>query len=93
MSVSVHINMSAFEQVDISSAMNEAVNAVEQAAQRYAPVKTGELRSSISGSVSGSTVANCTGRVSASARHAGFVEFGTSRMAAQPYLRPALSAI
>lgn len=52
-------------------------------ARRFVPVDTGELRSSI-------RVDDTTAEVVADAEHAGYVELGTSRMAAQPYLRPAL---
>ncbi len=94
MNVTVVLNPAAIEQgVNISAAMNDAVQAVANAARRYAPVDTGELKNSIDSDVSGSTISNCKGRVFATARHAAFVEFGTSRSPMQPYLRPALSAI
>lgn len=92
MSVSVNLDISAFEGINIRPAVEQAVSRVENAAKRYAPVDTGELRSSIAGSVSGSTVKDCTGRVEATADHAEYVEYGTSKMAAQPYLRPALGS-
>ncbi|MDQ3760977.1 MAG: HK97 gp10 family phage protein [Actinomycetota bacterium] len=54
-------------------------------AQRAAPVDTGELRDSIHAQpVQGRTV-----RIVAAADHATYVELGTSRMNAQPFLRPA----
>lgn len=49
--------------------------------QQRAPVETGELRDSIREE---------DGRVVATAPHAGFVEFGTYRMAAQPYFIPGM---
>lgn len=58
---------------------------VQNEARRLAPVDTGRLRSSITvkrtpdGAVVGSNV-----------EYAPYVEYGTSRMAAQPYLRPAV---
>jgi HK97 gp10 family phage protein len=53
---------------------------LEGAARDLAPVATGELRDSIAAE---------GGEVIADARHAGFQEFGTSVMAAQPFMRPA----
>lgn len=52
-----------------------------------APVRTGNLRDSIKyeTAISGTSV---TGRVYAEAHYAPFVENGTSRMAAQPYMGP-----
>ena len=55
------------------------------AAKALAPVRTGELRDSIDGEVSPGGV-----RVFADAPHARFVEEGTTKMPAQPFLGPAL---
>ena len=51
------------------------------------PVDTGELISSIDGSTDGEGVEVC-----ADADYAQYVEYGTSKMEAQPYFRPALAA-
>lgn len=51
------------------------------------PVDTGELISSIDGSTNGESV-----EVYADADYAQYVEYGTSKMEAQPYFRPALAA-
>ena len=51
------------------------------------PVDTGELISSIDGSTDGETV-----EVYADADYAQYVEYGTSKMEAQPYFRPALAS-
>jgi HK97 gp10 family phage protein len=59
-----------------------AKNAVQNI-KRRAPVDTGELRDSIHQE---------GGLVVATANHAGFVEFGTYKMAAQPYFIPGLEA-
>lgn len=62
---------------------------VVQEARRLVPVDTGNLRSSIRFDPNTRTiraVGGAGGRV-----YAGYVEFGTSRMKAQPYLRPALA--
>jgi HK97 gp10 family phage protein len=61
---------------------------VEAGAQSRAPVRTGALRGSIARRVEGARWA-----VGAGVDYALFVELGTSRMAARPYLRPALEAV
>lgn len=54
-------------------------------AKSLAPVRTGELRDSIDGTVDAQGVT-----VFASAEHAGFVEHGTTKSPAQPFMQPAL---
>lgn len=62
---------------------------VESEAKRRVPVKTGNLRRSITSTVS--VVGGIpTGVVAATAHYGGFVEVGTAFMHPQPYLRPAL---
>jgi HK97 gp10 family phage protein len=58
---------------------------VKAEAMRTVPVKTGYLRSTIY-----ATVQDWVVNLGADAAYAYFVEFGTKRMAAQPYLWPAL---
>lgn len=58
--------------------------AVRDDMRRTVPVDTGELRASIRSRPQG-----LTGEVRATARHALFVEFGTSRTPAHPYGAPA----
>lgn len=53
--------------------------------QSITPVDTGELRNSEHIEVEGKDVL-----IIADADHASYVEFGTSRMRAQPYMRPAI---
>lgn len=61
---------------------------IEAQAKARAPVRTGFLRSSIAASGAG-----LEWQVSVGAAYAVFVEFGTSRMAARPYLVPAVEAV
>jgi HK97 gp10 family phage protein len=61
---------------------------VERAAKMLAPVDTGAMRNSIRAE----PVDDLTWQVSVGQEYAPFVEFGTSRMAAQPFLVPALEA-
>lgn len=64
---------------------------VELAAKALAPVLTGTLVRSISSRHSGAGARQKI-TISASAPHAPYVEFGTARMRARPFLRPALAA-
>lgn len=63
----------------------EAAETIADIARKLAPVRTGNLRSKIRAR----HYAN-TSNVEAAAPYSGFVEFGTYKMAAQPYLRPAV---
>lgn len=61
---------------------------LQKKAQRKAPVKTGYLRRSI-GLSSDLADRGLTVRVRAQADYAGYVEWGTRYMYAQPFMRPA----
>lgn len=64
---------------------------IQADAQRLAPVRTGALRSSITVEFSGSFGAGtASAEIGPTVDYGGFVEDGTSRMAPQPYMRPAL---
>ena len=82
----IHYDQVAALKTHIDTKIERIVIAATADAQRYAPVATGVLRSSIS------YVRKGPGSYSiiATAPYAVYVELGTSRMAAQPYLRPAL---
>ena len=58
---------------------------VKAAAMRNAPVRTGYLRSSIY-----ATIKDWVAEIGAEATYAAYVELGTRRMRAQPYLYPAI---
>ena len=66
------------------SAIRTELEAVRDDMRRTVPVDTGELRGSIV-----TRPAGLKGEVRATARHAIFVEFGTSSSPAQPYGFPA----
>lgn len=74
-------------QAAAEKAVEAEVDAVQADAARNAPIDTGALRAGIDGSARGRF-----GQVRTSARHSSFVEFGTSSMAAQPYMAPAAEA-
>lgn len=73
----------------IESAVSEAIatgaEVVAESARGSCPVDTGALQSSIAAQSSGMNAS-----ISANTHYAAYVEFGTSKMAAQPYLVPAL---
>lgn len=71
---------------NVKAAVQASTLAIESGAKRLAPVDTGNLRSSIKGKVAGG---GYEGEVTATAEHAPYVEFGTSKMPAQPFLLPA----
>jgi HK97 gp10 family phage protein len=77
----------------IAAVEANAVEAVAQTAEdiaasarEQAPVQTGHLRSTIEGFSSGKE-----GEVVAGAEYAAYVEYGTYKMAAQPFLFPAVA--
>jgi len=54
------------------------------------PVKTGRLRDSIRKSISLSGIRRVVGKVWTDLFYAKYVEYGTSKMTARPFIRPAL---
>lgn len=75
----------------VQRAMDETAQAAEAMAKRLARVDTGEMRDGIEAAVTlrgGRRVLVLSG----SAPHTLFNELGTSRMSAQPMLRPAMDA-
>jgi len=71
-----------------SAATEEIASDIVELARENAPVDTGELRDSIRVEVDGNDHTVVVG-----ADHGAFVEFGTSKMAAQPYLGPAVAKV
>lgn len=76
----------------VAKALTKVAIMVDRQAKRLAPVDTGRLRSSI-----GWTLIQDGGRLSAlvgsNVAYAWYQEFGTSRMPAHPFLRPALASV
>jgi HK97 gp10 family phage protein len=70
---------------DLSAAMQAAGELVAESARGSCPVDTGALRASITATSSANEA-----EISAGASYAGYVEFGTCKMAARPFLVPAL---
>lgn len=76
----------ALESADYLPALEiGAQEAIVPEMQRLTPVDTGELRSSEGAEIDGDVVI-----VFAGTDHSTYVELGTSKMAAQPYMRPAI---
>lgn len=73
----------------VRAAMIKTVAGTKRDAQAFAPVDTGYLRSSITGQTGPSTAGGVEGVVQAGASYAGYVEFGTSRIAPHAFLGPA----
>lgn len=77
----------------VARVVRRTAAAVERDAKALCPVDTGFLRNSITTSVGGDGRSSLmSAEVGPSANYAPFVEFGTSRMAPQPFLMPALAA-
>jgi HK97 gp10 family phage protein len=70
--------------------IKQATFGVEGHAKKNAPVDTGNLRNSIQSTVSDNGL---RGEVTAHAEYAIYVEMGTVRTPAQPYMMPALRSV
>jgi HK97 gp10 family phage protein len=77
---------------EASEVVRGAAFLCQRTAQQLVPVDTGFLRSSITvGTPDGTTLGpgSLSAQVGPEAAYGGFVEFGTSRAGAQPYMTPA----
>lgn len=75
---------------NVYNAMQIASNIIVDSAKVKCPVRTGRLRNSIDFKVNISSH-NIVSEIGTDVYYSGYVEFGTVRMAARPYLRPALT--
>ncbi len=73
--------------LELDGGLHEMGANIVTTAKRLAPVRTGALRNSI-----GYQVKDGKLYVYADTPYAGFVELGTYKMKAQPYLRPAMDS-
>ncbi len=73
-------------QTAIVDSLGKATDEIVTIAQSYAPVRTGALRDSIHSEPTGPMSYGLTADVD----YAVFVEYGTVRMLAQPFMRPAV---
>ena len=74
----------------VKTGMRRGANLIRMEARRRVPVKTGFLRSTIGAEIRIPKRDIVEAVAFATAFYAPFVEFGTSRNRAQPFLRPAL---
>lgn len=72
---------------ELPTVVGRAATDIEARAKGYAAVDTGEMQAGIN-SVHGGLSAT----VNAPVEHSLYVEYGTSKMAAQPFMRPAAEA-
>ena len=63
---------------------------IEKSAKELVPVDTGRLKSSITSKMERGAVNEPIGKVGTNVKYAPYVEFGTKKQVAQPYLYPAL---
>lgn len=63
---------------------------IEQRAKELTPVRTGNLRRSIHSQLADSRPESASAKVGTNVEYSPYVEYGTRRMSARPYLRPAL---
>lgn len=85
-------NLSDVARGELQKAIDATALAIQGRAQQNAPVLTGTLRRSIHTITGGGTGKALTALVGPSVDYGKFVEFGTRRMAARPFLIPALEA-
>ncbi|MCG4283880.1 HK97 gp10 family phage protein [Lacticaseibacillus chiayiensis] len=75
-----------------SSAMKTTTGQVQAQAKQIAPKRTGFMANNISVDPIQRTASSVTGTIDAKADYSSFVEFGTYKMSAEPFIRPAVSA-
>lgn len=75
-----------------TSAMKTTTGKVQAQAKHIAPKRTGFMANNILVEPVKKTATSVTGTVNAKADYSSFVEFGTYKMAAEPFMRPAVSA-
>lgn len=78
-----------YMQAQASQAVRKAALDIEAGAKQIVPVDTGALKNSIQTVNRGALSA----RVQTGVEYAPFVEYGTRRRTAKPYLRPAVEAV
>lgn len=81
--------LAAEAQSKAGRAVQKTVHDVQGHAQTNAPVDTGSLRASIGAEMTGPL----SGVVPSHAEYSMYVEYGTSRMGAQPFLTPAAETV
>jgi len=86
------IGATAAETIEAAaSAMKTTTGKVQAQAKHIAPKRTGFMANNILVEPIKKTATSVTGTVNAKADYSSFVEFGTYKMSAQPFIRPAVS--
>ena len=75
-----------------ASAMKTTTGQAQAQAKQIAPKRTGYMANNILVEPVKKTAASVTGTVNAKADYSSFVEFGTYKMSAEPFIRPAVTA-
>ncbi|WP_350345773.1 HK97-gp10 family putative phage morphogenesis protein [Lacticaseibacillus paracasei] len=75
-----------------ASAMKTTTGKVQAQAKQIAPKRTGFMANNILVEPVNKTATSVTGTVNAKADYSSFVEFGTYKMSAEPFIRPTVSA-
>ena len=75
-----------------TSAMKTTTGKVQTQAKQIAPKRTGFMANNILVEPVKKTATSVTGTINAKADYSSFVEFGTYKMSAEPFIRPAVSA-
>lgn len=75
-----------------ASSMKTTTGKVQVQAKHIAPKRTGFMANNIIVEPVKKTATSVTGTINAKADYSSFVEFGTYKMSAEPYIRPAVSA-
>lgn len=78
--------------IALRTAVHAGALVIENEAKERAPVRTGTLRRSINTQVQDFSPTRIVARIGPNTEYAAFLEFGTRRMAARPYMRPALDS-
>lgn len=88
----VVINVSGINAVVASGrrVRDELAEEIASDIRRYSPVLSGDLRGTVRTDLSGAAARIWIGDVGAGIDYHLYQEFGTTRMAAQPYIRPAV---
>jgi phage protein, HK97 gp10 family len=93
--VTIHLKSNRFAEIakqfhnEASQVVRKTTLDVEAGAKQRVPVDTGLLRNSIQSTMEG----ELTGVVSTNVEYSIYVEYGTTRMSAQPYMTPAAEAM
>jgi HK97 gp10 family phage protein len=94
MSVTIHIKSNRFAEIakqfhnEASQVVRKTTLDVEAGAKRLAPVDTGLLRNSIQSVMEG----DLTGVVFTNVEYSVYLEYGTRKMSARPFMTPALES-